>query len=136
LPSEPSPHTELELLIGAASDVSGRELEVAWASVGHRLMEEHAQVGWRPWGWWVFEAGEDQPPDKESEAVRLAELAVLTADEVAALAERANEARMGHGTPRERISDGDSVDLAAVELFEAVERALGPHGLRRPAGRC
>jgi hypothetical protein len=52
--------------------------------------------------------------------LRLAELSRLTDGELAALQERANEARLRIGTSREVLSNGDSLDRRAVELFEAV----------------
>jgi hypothetical protein len=65
------------------------------------------------------------------ETVRLAELGELTAEELAALREEANEARLRVGTDAERISGGGrntpgavSMDAQAVELWERVEAAL------------
>jgi hypothetical protein len=64
------------------------------------------------------------------ETVRLAELGELTAEELAALGEEANEARLRVGTDDEQISGGGrntpravSVDVRAVELWERVEAA-------------
>ncbi|MEK6273438.1 MAG: hypothetical protein AABM42_12480 [Actinomycetota bacterium] len=52
----------------------------------------------------------------------------------AAIAERANEARMRVGTPAEHISGGaGSLDVRAVELHEAVKRALGSSGPKQPS---
>ena len=67
------------------------------------------------------------PTDWGAQAIRLAE---LRADELEALRERANEAKLRIGTPRERISGGGlphgvSVDVRAVELFEDVTAAGG-----------
>ena len=74
------------------------------------------------WGWWAFVAGEDMPHGQYAESVRLGELGELSADDLAALRERANEARLRIGTPRERLSNGVSVDARAVGLWEAVNR--------------
>lgn len=79
--------------------------------------------GWRPWAWWAFEAGE-QRPDPDGETVRLAQLGELTAEELAVLREEALEARLRIGTDSELISNGTSLDQRAVQLAEAVERAL------------
>jgi hypothetical protein len=81
-------------------------------------------AGTRPWAWWVFDLGEEMPRGGwAAEAIRLAELGELRDDELAALHERANEARLRIGIPREVLSDGHSMDRAAVELFEAVRAA-------------
>ena len=120
------------LLMGPAEGdgLSDEDLELGWRYRGERIMEDHrGRPGTRPWGWWVFEVGEDPPP-RALEAVRLAELGELTREELAALRERANEARLRIGTTGERISGGGrehgvSMDVRAVELWEAVERALG-----------
>ena len=55
----------------------------------------------------------------------MAELGELRADELAALRERANEAKLRIGTTRERSSDGVSMDARVVELFETVRTAAG-----------
>jgi hypothetical protein len=112
---------ELALLIGRGSaDPPEATLRQVWEQRGAQLMADHAQPGWRPWGFWHFEVGEERPTDRAAETVRLAELGELTADEVAAVAEKATEARLRIGTPAERLSNGDSVDRPAVELYEAV----------------
>jgi hypothetical protein len=61
--------------------------------------------------------------------VRLAELGLLGSGELAALRERANEARLRVGTPAERISGGNresgvSVDAAAVALWDRVSAVM------------
>jgi hypothetical protein len=63
------------------------------------------------------------------ETLRLAQLGELTADELATLRERANEAKLRVGTDAERISGGGrehgvSLDQQAVELWKTVEAAL------------
>jgi hypothetical protein len=61
----------------------------------------------------------------DAEAIRLAELGELRPDELAALHERANEAKTRIGTPSELLSDGKSLDRRCVGLYERVEDALG-----------
>ena len=115
---------EISLLIGRTDfdDVSDEQLEVGWQVYGERLMGYGRIVGTRPWGYWVFELGEDMPRGGcDKQTMRLAEQ--LTPDELAALRERANEARLRIGTPAEVLSDGRSMDRGAVELFEAVRKA-------------
>ena len=122
----------LALLIGPTEDddLTDEDLELGWRYRGEQIMEDYRGVlGTRPWGWWKFAAGEEKPAsDRGAEAVRLAELGELRADELAALRERANEAKLRIGTPRERVSGGGvphgvSVDVRDVELFEAVTAA-------------
>jgi hypothetical protein len=79
------------------------------------------------------------PPGGDAQALRLAELGELTDAELAALRERATEARLRIDTGRERVSGGNlgspgavSLDRRAVELFERVEEALRSRE-RRPA---
>jgi hypothetical protein len=67
-------------------------------------------------GWWVFEAGEDKPRGFDAEALRLAELGELRPDELAAVRERANEARLRVGTAAERISGGGRDSSGAVSM--------------------
>ena len=79
------------------------DLEVAWRHHRDELLRRHAgRDGRRPWGWWEFEAGEEQPRG-DDETVRLAELGELTDAELAALHERATEAGLRIGTPAERL---------------------------------
>jgi len=107
----------LELTIGPSTH-SLEELELGWRCHGNEVMEDYVgPPGTRPWGWWAFEAGEELPRERwnseagrlenrGAETVRLAELGELTDSELAALRERANEARLRIGTPREVLSDG------------------------------
>ena len=111
-------------LIGgpAASEFTEEELRLAWEAYGEDITLR--SPGTRPWAWWRFELGEDLP---DNEPVRLAELGLLRDDEIAAIVERADEARPRIGTAAEHIS-GDGryrPDVLAVELHEAVKRALG-----------
>jgi len=111
---------DLELEIGAVEGGATREeLEVAWRIRRQELMERSRLPGTRPWGFWVFELGEELPRDTHyAEAVRLAELGELDPDERAAIAEKANEARMRLGTPREqhngRPGEGGDADGRAL----------------------
>jgi len=108
--------------------LTDEQLAVAWLVEREVLMSHPRLPGTRPWGFWRFELGEEMPSRADAQAVRLAELGLLTADEFAGLYERATEARMRVGTDRERISGGNresgvSLDAAAVELWEAVQHA-------------
>ena len=88
----------LALLIGPVrggpyGDPPDDVLELLWRRDRDRLLTDSGRVGARPWGWWRFEAREPRPSGAD-EAVRLAELGELTVEELAAMAERANEARL------------------------------------------
>jgi hypothetical protein len=102
------------------------DLAVAWELRGEDVMSDYqGRAGTRPWAYWAFDLGEPKPSGWDAEAVRLAELGLLEPDELAALRERANEARLRVGTPAERIAGGNrasgvSVDAAAVELWDRV----------------
>jgi len=120
----------IELLIGPTTfeaDPTVEELGVAWELHGARLMADYnGPPGTRPWAWWTFNLGEEMPQGGwDAEAIRLAELGELRPDELAALHERANEAKTRIGTPGELLSDGKSLDRRRVELYERVEEALG-----------
>lgn len=126
---------ELGLLIGPTEGdgLDHEDYELGWHYHAARILEEYVgPAATRPWGWWAFKADEPMPDGREGEAVRLAELGELDDAELAALRERANEARLRIGTDRERVSGGSlktpgaySVDGREVELWEAVEAALG-----------
>jgi hypothetical protein len=111
-------------------DPDDEVLRTVWELDRDELMRS-TPVGARPWAFWVFDVDEERPPASEHGAgtVRLAGLGLLERDELAALEERANEARMRVGTPRERMSGGAlggsgmSVDARAVELWHAVRAA-------------
>jgi hypothetical protein len=115
---------ELDLLIGSRGEFTEAEPERGWRVDGRELTEgARARSGcWRPWGWWRFEAGREEPCRAE-EVVYLAECGELTDAEVAAIAERANEARIRIGTPAEHCGGTDGSyrpDRDAVKLHEAV----------------
>lgn len=134
---EARPDLMMALRVGptVGDGVTEEALRIGWECHGERVMEMGRMVGTRPWGWWMFVAGQEPPrtdlPNVDwhfPETVRLAELGKLTADELAALREEANEARLRIGTDSERISGGwrkhgVSMDQHDVDLWEAVERA-------------
>jgi hypothetical protein len=103
------------------------ELELAWEAYGPEIMANgkgHGLPGTRPWAYWHFELGQDYP-ERDHAAIRLAELGLLRDEELAAIAERANEGRTRIGTTREHHDgQGQSADRDAVALHEAVTRAL------------
>jgi len=109
--------------------LTDKDVELGWHYRRKQMMADHGRSHGRPpWGWWWFEAGEEQPRPWAAETVRLAELGELTSEELAALQEKANEARLRVGTDAERISGGGrengvSMDQRAVDLWDAVERA-------------
>jgi hypothetical protein len=120
----------LDLIVGPTEgELTVEQLELAWEAYGAEVMRDCSGVGLpgtRPWGYWRFELREDRP-DGDGEPIRLAELGLLRDEEIAAIAERANVGRTRIGTTAEHIS-GDGryrPDVLAVELHEAVKRALG-----------
>jgi hypothetical protein len=81
------------------------QLKRGWTMFRSKLMPRHHYGRpTRPWGWWKFEAGEDQPRGFDAQTLRLAELGELRDDELAAVRERAYEARLRIGTGSEHIS--------------------------------
>ena len=114
----------IDLIMGPTEgELTEEELELAWEAYGKDDLRifNPSRPGTRPWAWWKFELGED-PPDNEP--VRLAELGLLRDDEVAVIVERANEARARIDTPAEHYGPNCWPDRDAVELDEAVKRAL------------
>ena len=119
----------LHLSIGP--EVAGptfEQLRLAWGALRDRTMNTYRDnPGKRPWAYWAFELGEERPP-REDEAVGLAELGDLRPDEVAALREKANEARLRVGTGGELISGGSpgaiSLDQRTVDRWERISGAL------------
>jgi hypothetical protein len=124
-----------DLLLGPVDwpgEATVEDIELVWMLRRDEVMAgPHGRGdGTRPWAWWAFEAGEERP-DGDREPVRLAELGELTAEELAALREEANEARLRIGTESERISGGwrkygVSLDQQAVDLWETVESTVSP----------
>jgi hypothetical protein len=130
---------EMALLIGpiTSDGLTDEELAVGWQLHRDRIMGQWftppSRAGCRPWGYWRFEVGEDMPrgdwrshavEDRQAEPLRLAELGLLTAGEVAAFCERANEARLRIGTPGERFSHVTPVDQLDVALYAAILERL------------
>jgi hypothetical protein len=119
---------QLDLLIGSRGEFTEAELGRGWRVYGRELVEQaltSSSPCWRPWGWWEFEARREQPEDDNAAVVFLAERGERTAQELAWIAERADQARPRIDTPFEHIS-GDGryrPDVEAVELHEAVRRA-------------
>jgi hypothetical protein len=121
----------LDLMMGpTAGGLTVEQLEVAWeVHRDHMLANHNPNPGIRPWAYWKFDLGENKPPTRYQEALRLAELDLLREDELVALQERANEASLRVGTPAEHISafrlpNEYRPDQEAVELWEAVQGAL------------
>lgn len=118
----------MELLIGPTKGFGPtvKDLALVWELRGDEIVRDYeGPAGTRPWAYWAFDLGEAKPSGWDAEAVRLAELGLLEPSELAALRERANEARLRVATGNERISGGNhksgvSLDAAAVELWERV----------------
>jgi hypothetical protein len=128
----------LGLLIGPVrgDGLTDEVLEAGWWLHRATLMAYPRITATRPWGYWRFELCELPPGAAvDAETLRLAELGDLTADELAALREKGNEAKLRIDTGRERVSGGSlkygsravSLDQRDVELFEAVRAAIGGH---------
>lgn len=121
----------LELILGPCQ-FSEKQLGIAWEAYGEEVMGwQRPGDPWRPWGYWRFVLGEAQPRPRDAETIRLAELGELTDKEIAAIAEKANEAKLRVDTDGERISGGNRdtpgagfPDREAVELYEAVTAAI------------
>jgi hypothetical protein len=126
-PPEDSIELVIALIMGPLDDCpySEAQLRSAWEVRREEWLRHPRRPGTRPWAYWKFELGEDEP-DGDDAAIRLAELGLLRDDEIARIAERANEARPRIGTTAEHSDGGDfRPDVRAVELHEAVKRALG-----------
>jgi hypothetical protein len=120
----PGRHALFALMIGpGGEDYTDAELAAAWQVYGDEIMDwKAAGPPSRPWGWWVFEAGEE-PPAADAEPVRLAELGMLTASELASAAESANEAkaRQKLGYAEWQIHHGvERVERESIDLYERV----------------
>ena len=100
----------LDLVLGPVDrpgEATVGDIEVMWRLCRDEVMagRQGRCDGRRPWAWWAFEAGEERP-EGDREAVRLAELGELTADELAAFSAKRIEAKLRIGTGFERISGG------------------------------
>lgn len=116
----------IELQIGPDADYEPAVLAAVYERNREALLHS-AKPGQRPWATWHLEIGERRPSTPEAEAIRLAELGLLSRGEVAAISERGTEAKLRIGTDAELISGGTSIDAEAVELAGAV-RAAGGQG--------
>jgi hypothetical protein len=137
----------LDLTLGPTTESEHTldQLRVMWEIERDRLMAGTCNgVGQRPWAFWVFDVGEDPPREAgcrepDPEPIRLAELGLLTPEELAAIREDANVARTRIGTDAELIAGGgriglerpvspmlciESFDRKAVLLEERVTAAL------------
>jgi hypothetical protein len=127
----------LDLIMGPHGRFTEDQLRIAWEVERDNFRSgSRAHLADRYWGYWKFELGEEPPSDGDlmlpwSQAVRLAELGDLSAGEIAALRERANEARarIQKGWHHERISALGTdcerwADREAVEGWRRVKEAL------------
>ena len=138
------------LMLGHVGSVfaSDEECRAAWVKRREEIMARDWPTGHRPWGWWAFEAERPKhlvsltevldfegTQDEEAEALDeyktepvewMAAHGHLTAEEIAAITEKANEARPRIGTDSEHIGSGgvDRADQRAVKLYEAITAAL------------
>ena len=116
-----------DLELGPGGGLTVGQLKLLWDREGEELMRDRVYDGRRPWAYWRFELGEERP-DRDQEPIRLAELGLLRDEEIAAITEKVNEARVRIGTPAEHISGGGSTcsypDRETVELGEALSAAL------------
>jgi hypothetical protein len=119
----------------ACEQVSDEELRAAWAADRDEIMRSYlagdrltARAGRRPWPFWRFDLGEDQP-EGDDEPIRLAELGLLSSEELAVLKRWADEARPRIGTEREQKGTREHPfwpNRRAVALWDAIERAALP----------
>ena len=89
---EPNVDLTIALILGPSVDGDVEQLEAAWRVERESLLENCRRnpiPGWRPWGWWVFEAGGEPPADEVEEAARLAAMGELSPDEFTGLEDRA-----------------------------------------------
>jgi len=139
---------------------TGEDWRKAWIDRRERLLAEYARPpirpGWRPWAWWLYEAGRAQhlvslsealarnrgpdPIDERADAwdewhieplVFLASRGDLREDELEELAAKAEEARRRVGTGAECIGSGgvDRSDRRRVKAWEAVTAAIDKRNL-------
>ena len=103
---------------GNVSEFSVEQLELAWWAYGAEIMGDWRgeRPGFRPWAFWAFEVGEEEPETEEERMVRLAELDLLTEEELAELAERRTWTDINDGT--------EHPDHGASDLYQRVSEAL------------
>src|SRR3954447_13513853 len=108
-------------------EFTDEQLKLAWHAYGEEIMGDltarPSSAGTRPWAYWEFELNEERP-DGDEEAIRLAELGLLRDDEIAAITERAKVGRARIGTTAKHHGPNYYPDRDAVELHEAVKRGL------------
>ncbi|HKH14520.1 MAG TPA: hypothetical protein VKA47_07685 [Solirubrobacterales bacterium] len=131
IPAEKRFELDLALLIGPVEGdgLTDEEMEAGWEIYGDELMRDYrGLLGTRLWGWWRFVVGEEAPRGKFAEPTRLAELGQLTDEEIAVIAERANEARTRIGTDAQRgtltAAGWTGGDLDDVELWGRIEEVM------------
>lgn len=94
---------DLDLAIGTDLDFTDEELAELWKTRREHVLKTYGGHGSRPWAMWHFDIGEPKP-ERKDEAIRLAELGLLTNDERADIARKAAEAEPRIGTGDEHIS--------------------------------
>ena len=135
LPMLPLGAGVFDLELGPGGGLTVDQLTILWDRDGAELMRDRTYDGRRPWAYWHFELGED-PPDRDQEPIRLAELGLLRDEEIVAITEHANEARARIGTGAEHyggINGNERPDRKAVELGEALSAVLTRQGERQKA---
>ena len=139
---ELTPELEFGLMLGPGPlsvDLDAEDLAVGWRIHGAEIMAGwQRQHGSRPWGWWVFEKGEEPPPrEPGANEIRLAELGELTEEECAALAKRAAEARaqletgVKYSSPPAPVAASTSSSKRSIAGSESRKRSgipTGPNG--------
>ena len=125
-----------ELAIGPDGESafdSEAEREAAWRHHGDAVMENAArQPGDRPFGYWLYDVGVEEPPTRLERVLLLHERGLLTDEElrrIRAEAERDHDRYQGHVvvTPREaaermeRMHEAHKAEVKAIA--EALDRA-------------
>jgi hypothetical protein len=112
--------------IGPDASAEIPHLEMVWHAEGDRLLASWhqttpaARAGLRPWAFWRFEVGEDPPEETKAEALRLAQLGLLTDDEHDVLRSRAEAAQQRISTDAQQIGADFYKDRMDAELWDAV----------------
>jgi hypothetical protein len=125
---------ELALMVGPmpiTDHLSDEDLGHGWRLHDEQIMRDwEFRHGSRPWGWWVFEKGEDPPP-LEPGAKEMAELGELTERELEDLRNKAvvTAAMLEGREPISFVMTGGGKTTKDfirehVEIYERVEAAL------------
>ena len=120
----------IDLMMGptdAPGELTIDQLETAWEFERREVMEScrrNPNPGWRPWAFWQFELREPKPDGRVAEGVRLAELSELWPEELAALEQRAKDARESWAWKHAGQYPGVHRPREAVEMWDAVQAAL------------